>query len=748
MKTTNWTRRFRAACVACLGVVPLAAAGNDADAAKWQMVVLSGPDQIAVPAPEAVNSTAYQAELAAVKSAQAKLTAQQKKAIEYWSKGGAVRWNEILLELVASVDLPPEPNDQGVYPAPDVNNPFANPRYPFANPPYGARAYSYVSVAQFEALKAAWYYKYLYNRPQPSKVDSSIQALAGSADLPAYPSEDAVEAGVASALLKLLFPTGVDLINQKAAEQQEVAQLTGKATASDIAAGFALGQAVAAVFQARAGADGMRNAAGTTAQWQAIASGVEGKGEIAWKSQELPPRPPMLPFFGQVRTWIMTPADIINERPGPPPLTGSAQMKAEVEEVLKVQKGLTREQLAIATKWADGASSPTPPGHWNFIAEGYIAKAGFSEVRAARAFALLNMALHDGAVACWDTKYAYYNPRPAQMDKRIRTVIGLPNFPAYTSGHSVFSAAAGEVLNYLFPSGKDYFNSQVDEAAVSRLYGAIHFRSDIEVGKDQGRRVGGYIVRFAQRDGADGPLPTTVSSVQTLDGASFRSPVAPGSLATVFQTGLAPALNVASSSPLPTALGGLSMRFNDTLPAPLFAASPTQANIQIPWELDGQNSATLRAMRSDGTVETFSVPLARFAPAIFSVNERGSGQGIVTLANSKTLAAAAGSVEGRTTRAAAKREFVTIYCVGLGPVNHNPGTGQVTPDGSSTTTSPVSVILNGSVIPASYAGLSPGSVGLFQVNFQIPEDAPAGNAVTLAVSVAGVVSNTVNISIE
>jgi len=456
----------------------------------------------------------------------------------------------------------------------------------------------------------------------------------------------------------------------------------------------------------------------------------------------------MLPFFGQVRTWIMTPSDIVSERPGPPPPTASAKMKAEVEEVLKVQKELTRAQLAIATKWADGASSPTPPGHWNFIAEGYIAKAGFSEVRAARAFALLNMALHDGAVSCWDTKYYYYNPRPAQMDKRIKTVIGLPNFPAYTSGHSVFSAAAGEVLSYLFPSGKEYFSAQVDEAALSRLYGAIHFRADIEVGKDQGRRVGGYVVRFAQKDGADGSQSTSVSAVQTLDGASFRSPVAPGSIATVFQADLVPASSVASTAPLPTSLNGLTMRFNDAIPVPLFAASPAQVSIQIPWELDGETSATLRAVRPNGTVETFSVPLARFAPAIFTVNERGSGQGIVTLANSKTLAAAAGSVEGVTTRAAAKGDFVTISCVGLGPVNRAPATGEVTPDTSSTTKSAVSVVLNGRVIPTSYSGLSPGSVGLFQVNFQIPEDAPVGNAVTLAVSVGGVVSNTVTISIE
>jgi membrane-associated phospholipid phosphatase len=91
------------------------------------------------------------------------------------------------------------------------------------------------------------------------------------------------------------------------------------------------------------------------------------------------------------------------------------------------------------------------------------------------------------------------------MDPRIRTVIGLPNFPSYTSGHSTFSAAATEVLAYLFPASAADFAAQRDEAAISRLYGGIHYRSDIEIGMDLGVRVGGYTVTFARTDGADPP---------------------------------------------------------------------------------------------------------------------------------------------------------------------------------------------------------------------------------------------------
>jgi len=220
-------------------------------------------------------------------------------------------------------------------------------------------------------------------------------------------------------------------------------------------------------------------------------------------SLETPPRPPMLPNFGQVRAWMMTPTDIVSERPVPPPSTSSAQMQQELAEVKQTVQSLTRDQTAIAYKWNDGAGTYTPPGHWNDIAAEYIRDARFSEVRAARAFALVNMAMHDAAVGCWEAKYFYFNPRPSQLDASIKTVIGLPNFPAYTSGHSTFSAAAAVVLSYLFPGGAADFDAMKDEAGISRLYGAIHYRSDIDRGKDHGQRIGGYTVNFARQDGAN-----------------------------------------------------------------------------------------------------------------------------------------------------------------------------------------------------------------------------------------------------
>jgi hypothetical protein len=483
-------------------LAPNAPASADAGAANWRMIVLSGPGDFPVAAPAPATSDAYRAELAAIKAAQGALTDAQRASIEYWSGGGVMRWNEIMRELVAKADLPPAPRN-GTYPAPDPENPFADPIFPFGNPPYAARAYSYVSLAQFEALKVAWFYKHQYNRPSPSKVDSGVQALMPITDLPAYPSEDAVLSGVSAELLKILFPASAEEITRRAAEQREAALLSGRASASDIATGLALGKAIAPVFAARAAADGFRTAGGSPAATQALANAATARGEMPWRSMETPPRPPMLPAFGQVRAWMMTPTDIVRERPGPPPSTSSAQMQQELAEVKSAVDNITREQLAIVYRWADGVSTPTPPGHWNAIASEHVAGAQFSEVRAARAFALLNMAMHDAAVGCWDVKFTYFNPRPSQLDASIKTVIGLPNFPAYTSGHSTFSAAAAAVLSYLFPSAASSFDAMKEEAAISRLYGAIHYRADIEVGKDHGTRIGGYTVRFARQDGAN-----------------------------------------------------------------------------------------------------------------------------------------------------------------------------------------------------------------------------------------------------
>jgi len=505
------------------GLFPLTPAQTDANAGTWLPVAVASYTKYAatVPAPADTASAGYKTELATIKNLQSALTGDQRNAIAYWSDGGVLRWNQTFRELVARYNLPPAPLSNGTYVAPDANNPFADPQFPFANPPYAARAYSYVSAAMYDALKACWYYKYQYHRVSPFQVDKGVKSLMPNVNLPSYPSEEAVMSGAAQTILQALFPAAVDEILTKAGQQRSAALLAGKASVSDISVGLALGKAVAQDYLTRAASDGMSTAVGTAPQWQALgdtaklhwsklATPVAASDVVTWLSLDAPSRPPMLPFFGTktsaglgVKGWMMMNADFVNERPGPPPVVNSAEMATQLAEVKYYAQNLTRDREAIVLKWADGAGTVTPPGHWNQIAEGYIRDAHFSEVRAARAFALLNMAMHDAAVGCWETKYYYYTARPTQLDASIKTGTGIPNFPSYTSGHSTFSAAAAAVLSYLFPANADYFNAQATEASNSRLYGAIHFRVDIEMGLAHGQRIGGYTVKFAQTDGAN-----------------------------------------------------------------------------------------------------------------------------------------------------------------------------------------------------------------------------------------------------
>jgi len=115
----------------------------------------------------------------------------------------------------------------------------------------------------------------------------------------------------------------------------------------------------------------------------------------------------------------------------------------------------------------------------------------------------LNLTLMDAAISCWNTKYYYFNPRPTQMDTSIKTLTGIPNFPAYVSGHSTFSGAAATVLSHIIPAKATEFKTLAKDASNSRLFGAIHYRSDCEQGLLLGETVGGFAVARARIDGAE-----------------------------------------------------------------------------------------------------------------------------------------------------------------------------------------------------------------------------------------------------
>ena len=202
---------------------------------------------------------------------------------------------------------------------------------------------------------------------------------------------------------------------------------------------------------------------------------------------------PLEPAAGQWQPWnLQSGAEF---RPPPPPRPDDPEHADEVQRVYDVSQSLTATQRTIARFWADGPGTETPPGHWNRIALDLVAARRLPARAAARAFALLNTAQADAFIAAWDAKYAYWSERPVQaiqrtIDPNWSPLIPTPPFPSYVSGHATTSGSASVVLGALFPSEARKLAEMADEAAISRLYGGIHYPIDNDTGMQLGQLVG------------------------------------------------------------------------------------------------------------------------------------------------------------------------------------------------------------------------------------------------------------------
>jgi hypothetical protein len=171
---------------------------------------------------------------------------------------------------------------------------------------------------------------------------------------------------------------------------------------------------------------------------------------------------------------------------------------------------VTRGHLMFATK------KITPGAHWIGICKIACRKADADFNKTVFDYTKTSIGLLDAFISCWDEKYRSNLIRPETLinqhiDEDWTPVLQTPPFPEYTSGHSVVSGAASTILTSIFgdnfafdddtelPYGLPIrsftsFNSAAEEAAVSRLYGGIHYRAAIEVGLQQGRELGAFVV--------------------------------------------------------------------------------------------------------------------------------------------------------------------------------------------------------------------------------------------------------------
>jgi uncharacterized protein (TIGR03437 family) len=244
---------------------------------------------------------------------------------------------------------------------------------------------------------------------------------------------------------------------------------------------------------------------------------------------------------------------------------------------------------------------------------------------------------------------------------------------------------------------------------------------------------------------ATGPRSPQVAAGAIVNGASFVAQplVAPGQLISIYGTDLADQALAASSVPLSTTLAGTEVLLGGES-LPLLFVSSGQINAQVPFglALNSEQQIVVRKQQALGTPERIVVGNAQ--PGIFSKNNNGVGQGVV-------LAVRTGGAQTYAEPGAPARrgDTIVIYCSGLGPTNPVVAAGVAAPlSPLSRVVSPVRVIIGGAEAAVQFAGLTPGSAGLYQVNAVIPQDAPLGDQVPIVLNVGGLDSPAVTMAVQ
>jgi PAP2 superfamily len=152
-----------------------------------------------------------------------------------------------------------------------------------------------------------------------------------------------------------------------------------------------------------------------------------------------------------------------------------------VAEVRTVSDKRTNEQLRIAQYW-ENLTGAFAAGLWNDVARNAISAHGRTEPESARILAMMHMVGVDAFIACHDSKYTYWVPRPTQVDPSIRLAIGVPNHPSYPSNHACISGAIGLILDSQFRDEGGRYFAMGRQAGESRIYAGIHYRFDVDDG--------------------------------------------------------------------------------------------------------------------------------------------------------------------------------------------------------------------------------------------------------------------------
>lgn len=380
------------------------------------------------------------------------------------------------------------------------------------SPPVASRIYAYPSIAMYEIL---------------AKEDAGYNSLAGQLnELTAIP-DPKEDVSYDLAALQAFIKIGRTLIfsesDMDAYRDELYEKLSDGVNSKYFEASLAYGDEVAAHILKWADGDMYK-------QTRTYPKFTVTNDPTRWQ-----PTPPgyfeaIEPHWTQIRPFAIDSASQFTpERPTAFDMDKNSQFYKETMEVYETGVNLSQEQKEIASFWdcnpyvmnvtghvMAATKKITPGGHWIGIIKIACKKAETNPMQTAEAYALTSVALADGFISCWDEKFRSNLIRPETVinkyiDEEWLPLLQTPPFPEYTSGHSVISNAAATALTSIFGENFSFtddteekygltvreFDSFIDaseEAAISRLYGGIHYMPAIANGVTQGRKLGAYVV--------------------------------------------------------------------------------------------------------------------------------------------------------------------------------------------------------------------------------------------------------------
>jgi len=378
-------------------------------------------------------------------------------------------------------------------------------------PPAASRIYGVASIALYEAIA-----------PGARHARSLVGQLTDLSSVPEpkrnkkhhWPTvANAALARTIRGIFPSLTPDNLHAINVR--EANFSARFQAEVPKPHYELSVAQGRAVADAILAWAATDGFR----TFNNCLYVPAPVPG----AWEPTPLSFANPLQPCWGQIRPMALISGAECSPGGHPPFDTGQgSQFFGQAQEVYDTSLSLTHEQETIANYWADGAGATgTPPGHWIAIVGQIARRDELSLAAAAEAYARVGIAVTDAFIQCWSVKYVFNLQRPVtyirdNIDANATwlPLIATPPFPSYTSGHSTQSGAVARVLTDMFgvkaftdtlhadhdlmpsraPRSFASFDQAAAEAAVSRLYGGIHYAFDNSDGLSAGQCIGQTIL--------------------------------------------------------------------------------------------------------------------------------------------------------------------------------------------------------------------------------------------------------------